>query len=43
MYESAGCDLMKQPGEIANWLVEWHEHMMRKNPDVIAAYLGAHA
>jgi len=23
MYESSGCDLMKQPGEIANWLVEW--------------------
>ena len=21
LYESAGCDLMKQPGEIANWLV----------------------
>jgi len=23
LYESAGCDLMKQPGEIANWLVGW--------------------
>jgi len=23
MYESSGCDLMKQPGEIANWLCEW--------------------
>ena len=23
LYESAGCDLMKQPAEIANWLVEW--------------------
>lgn len=25
MYESSGCDLMKQPGEIANWLCEWQK------------------
>ena len=25
MFESSGCDLMKQPGEIANWLVEWQD------------------
>jgi len=25
MYEASGCDLMKQPGEIANWLVEWQK------------------
>ncbi|EOD08386.1 hypothetical protein EMIHUDRAFT_453108 [Emiliania huxleyi CCMP1516] len=25
LYEAAGCDLMKQPGEIANWLCEWQK------------------
>ena len=25
MYEASGCDLMKQPGEIANWLVQWQK------------------
>jgi len=25
MYQSSGCDLMKQPGEIANWLVDWQK------------------
>jgi len=27
LFESAGCDLMKQPGEIANWLCEWQKSL----------------
>ena len=27
LHEAAGCDLMKQPGEIANWLVAWQKSL----------------
>ena len=27
LFEAAGCDLMVQPGEIANWLCEWQKNL----------------
>lgn len=38
MYESAGCDLMKQPGEIANWLVEWQKKLPSSAKVMIGNY-----
>jgi len=36
LYEAAGCDLMKQPGEIANWLCEWQKTL----PDSAKVMIG---
>jgi len=38
LYESAGCDLMKQPGEIANWLCEWQATIPRDAKVMIGNY-----
>merc|ERR1711965_567355 len=38
MFESSGCDLMKQPGEIANWLVEWQKTLPKSAKVVIGNY-----
>ena len=38
LYESSGCDLMKQPGEIANWLVEWQKTIPSSAKVVIGNY-----
>jgi len=38
MFESSGCDLMKQPGEIANWLVEWQKTIPKAAKVIIGNY-----
>ena len=38
MYENAGCDLMKQPGEIANWLCEWQATLPKSAKVMIGNY-----
>ena len=38
MYESSGCDLMKQPGEIANWLCEWQKTIPKDAKVMIGNY-----
>jgi len=38
LYEAAGCDLMKQPGEIANWLCEWQKTLPPSAKVVIGNY-----
>ena len=38
MFESSGCDLMKQPGEIANWLVEWQKTIPKDAKVMIGNY-----
>ena len=37
-WESSGCDLMKQPGEIANWLVEWQKTLPASAKVMIGNY-----
>eukprot|EP00303_Exanthemachrysis_gayraliae_P003631 CAMPEP_0206016888 /NCGR_PEP_ID=MMETSP1464-20131121/23809_1 /ASSEMBLY_ACC=CAM_ASM_001124 /TAXON_ID=119497 /ORGANISM="Exanthemachrysis gayraliae, Strain RCC1523" /LENGTH=787 /DNA_ID=CAMNT_0053390719 /DNA_START=11 /DNA_END=2374 /DNA_ORIENTATION=+ len=38
MYEASGCDLMNQPGEIANWLVDWQKTLPSGAQVVIGNY-----
>jgi len=38
MWESSGCDLMKQPGEIANWLVAWQKTLPASAKVMIGNY-----
>lgn len=38
MWESSGCDLMKQPGEIANWLVKWQKTLPASAKVMIGNY-----
>jgi len=38
MWESSGCDLMKQPGEIANWLVSWQATIPKDAKVMIGNY-----
>jgi hypothetical protein len=38
LYEASGCDLMGQPGEIANWLVHWQTTIPAEAKVVIGNY-----
>ena len=38
MYQSWGCHLMKQPGDIANWLVEWQKTLPASAKVMIGNY-----
>lgn len=38
MWECSGCDLMKQPGEIANWLCEWQKTLKPSAKVMIGNY-----
>ena len=38
LHEAAGCDLMKQPGEIANWLVAWQKTLPSSAKVIIGNY-----
>ncbi|KAL1507615.1 hypothetical protein AB1Y20_007234 [Prymnesium parvum] len=38
MYQGAGCDLMKQPAEIANWLCEWQKTIPSTAKVIIGNY-----
>ena len=38
MWESSGCDLMKQPGEIANWLEKWQKTLPASAKVMIGNY-----
>jgi len=38
LYEASGCDLMNQPGEIANWLVAWQKTIPASASVVIGNY-----